>query len=102
MSQPRASTRRKAEQLGQRSAFLLVEHPRTAICGQAAEQLGRLAADGCAVVLVDHDVELMMSVCDTITVLDAGKVIARGKPEDLRANETVRAAYLGPAVELGS
>ena len=95
-----------ARALSIRPKVLLLDEPASGLDqdeGRAlAELLGRLAEGDCAVVLVDHDVELMMSVCDTITVLDAGKVIARGSPEDLRVNETVRAAYLGPAVELGS
>ncbi len=50
-----------------------------------------------AVLLVEHDMALVMDVCCELTVLDFGKVIAWGAPDEIRQNETVRAAYLGDA-----
>jgi branched-chain amino acid transport system ATP-binding protein len=50
-----------------------------------------------AVLLVEHDMALVMDVCCELTVLDFGKVIARGMPDEIRANDLVRAAYLGDA-----
>ena len=47
------------------------------------------------VLLVEHHMELVMDVCDLIWVLDAGKVIASGTPEEVRSNPAVLAAYLG-------
>ena len=47
------------------------------------------------VLLVDHDMGLVLSVCDQIVVLDFGSVIARGTPEQIRHDEAVVAAYLG-------
>ena len=71
---------------------------RTVISGRA------FASDGLAgmqtppaILLVEHDMALVMDVCSELTVLDFGKVIARGTPDDIRADETVRAAYLGDA-----
>jgi branched-chain amino acid transport system ATP-binding protein len=49
------------------------------------------------VVLVEHDMSLVMGVCDEVYVLDLGKVIASGPPEVIRNDETVLAAYLGDA-----
>jgi branched-chain amino acid transport system ATP-binding protein len=47
------------------------------------------------VLLVEHHMELVMSVCDLIWVLDAGRVIASGTPDEVRNNPEVLAAYLG-------
>ena len=62
---------------------------------QFAELLRELAADGMTVVLVEHDMGLVMEVCDHIHVLDFGRMIADGTPGEIQADEAVLAAYLG-------
>jgi branched-chain amino acid transport system ATP-binding protein len=57
--------------------------------------LRELAGEGVAVVLVEHDMKLVMDVCDSIHVLNYGQVLAVGTPEEIRAHEAVREAYLG-------
>jgi len=56
-----------------------------------------VAADGVAVVLVEHDVQLVMNVCSQVHVLDLGRVLASGTPSEVQGDETVLAAYLGAA-----
>lgn len=64
------------------------------------ELLRDLAAEGRAVLMVEHDMDLVMSVCDEIHVLDFGRIIAAGTPGEVRRNPVVQEAYLGiPAVE---
>jgi branched-chain amino acid transport system ATP-binding protein len=57
--------------------------------------LRSLAAEGMTVILVEHDMSLVMEVCDEVYVLDLGRNIASGPPAAIRENETVLAAYLG-------
>ena len=59
------------------------------------ERIRNISATGTGVLLVDHDVALVLSICDHIYVLDFGKVIAEGDPAAIRADEGVAAAYLG-------
>ncbi|APB99576.1 ABC transporter ATP-binding protein [Polynucleobacter asymbioticus] len=59
------------------------------------ELLLRIRADGKTILLIEHDVSLVMGICDSLTVLDYGKVIASGKPADVRGHPEVIRAYLG-------
>jgi len=59
------------------------------------ELLAELAAEGRAIVMVEHDMDLVMSVCDDLHVLDFGAVIASGSPSVIRSDPQVQKAYLG-------
>jgi branched-chain amino acid transport system ATP-binding protein len=60
--------------------------------------LERIRADGMAVLLIEHDVKLVMGLCDRVAVLDYGKKIAEGAPAEVRRSAAVIEAYLGGAL----
>ncbi len=60
-----------------------------------AEILRGVAADGVGVLLVEHDMELVMGVCDVVHVLDLGAMISWGTPDEIRQHSAVLDAYLG-------
>ena len=60
-----------------------------------AERLRGVRDNGVTILLVDHDMSLVLNLCDAIDVLDFGALIATGTPEQIRTNEKVSTAYLG-------
>lgn len=83
-----------------RPGVLLLDEPTSGLDGDEARNLAhyvRGVAEECgtAVLVVEHDMPFTMGLCDEIVVLDAGRVISSGLPDAVRANEAVRAAYLG-------
>jgi branched-chain amino acid transport system ATP-binding protein len=52
---------------------------------------------GITIVVVEHDMGLVMDICERVMVLDFGRKIAEGTPEEIRSNEAVIRAYLGKA-----
>jgi ABC-type branched-subunit amino acid transport system ATPase component/ABC-type branched-subunit amino acid transport system permease subunit len=60
-----------------------------------ADRLRDLRGAGLTMLLVDHDMDLVLGLCDHVEVLDIGRVIASGSPDEIRQNPTVAEAYLG-------
>ena len=55
-----------------------------------------------AVVLIEHNMDIVMDISDTITVMQLGEVLVEGKPDDIRRDERVRRAYLGSMITGGA
>lgn len=79
--------------------LLCLDEPAAGLDSAESAQLGRhlreIISDGTGMILVDHDMGLVLSVCDYIVVLDFGKVIAAGSPQQIRADPRVIDAYIG-------
>ena len=88
-----------ARALALEPVVLLMDEPASGLNDTETERLAELilhiAALGIAVVLVEHDMQLVMQVCDMIHVLDFGRIIAVGTAADIQRDEAVLAAYLG-------
>ena len=82
--------------------LLLLDEPASGLSETDMNALGsqiRALTDRMAVLLVEHHMDLVMSVCDRIVVLNFGQVIAEGPPAAIRANPEVAVAYLGDEVQ---
>ena len=86
--------------------LLLLDEPSSGLDPSETEQFGAVLRTlveerGVGILLVEHDMALVMSVCQYLYVLDFGVLIAEGSPHQVQANPVVRAAYLGDDVGVG-
>jgi branched-chain amino acid transport system ATP-binding protein len=88
-----------ARALGTAPRVLLLDEPSSGLDGDETDTLGRLllqlADRGLAILLVEHDMSFVMGTCAYINVLDFGRIIARGSPNEIQVDPEVQRAYLG-------
>ena len=79
--------------------LLILDEPTQGLAAAEIEGFAALVravtAESAAVLLIEHNIELVLSLADRVTVLDAGRVLAEGTPAEVRADAAVQAAYLG-------
>jgi len=85
--------------------YILLDEPAAGMSGPEAADLAalirRIATEiGCGVLLIEHNVGLVLSLCDHIVVLDSGVVIETGAPAAIKASEKVSHAYMGTAADI--
>jgi len=83
--------------------FLLLDEPAAGLAAAEADDLRQLITEirakyDCGILVIDHNMALVMNLCERIHVLDSGRTIAAGTPAEIRADESVRRAYLGPDI----
>ena len=101
---PLGTTRRVevARALAASTAVLLLDEPSSGLDTRETEQLAQVLrtvveTEGVGILLVEHDVGMVLGLSSMVTVLDFGRCIAVGTPDEIRVDEHVRAAYLGDA-----
>ena len=90
-----------ARAIAMQPRLLCLDEPAAGLDTRESEDLGqrlrKIADAGTATLLIDHDMGLVMTICDRITVLEFGRVIAAGSPDEVRRDPRVVKAYLGGA-----
>ena len=84
-------------------SLLLLDEPAAGLDSNESQELGArlrsIADSGVTIFLVDHDMSLVLDICETIHVLDFGSLVAKGSPGEIRNDPVVIAAYLGSSSE---
>jgi ABC-type branched-subunit amino acid transport system ATPase component len=80
-------------------AFLLLDEPAAGLSTEEIKRLGALvraiSRQGTGVLLVEHHADLIFDICDQVTVLNLGRILAAGTPAEIRVHREVVSAYLG-------
>ena len=92
-----------ARALAAKPKMLLLDEPAAGMNIEEVQRLGErlraLKKDGMTILLVEHVMELVMNNTDRIAVLNFGRIIAEGTPNEIHKNKEVRAAYLGSGAD---
>ena len=92
-----------ARALAARPRLLLLDEPAAGLDASESQELGgilrSLLSEGITILMIDHDMGLVLSVCDRVIAFDFGRKIAEGTPGEMRRNPAVVAAYLGASAE---
>jgi branched-chain amino acid transport system ATP-binding protein len=95
-----------ARALAGQSKLILLDEPASGLDTSESTDLGRrlrrVTDEGVAMLLVDHDMGLVLNICDEVYVIDFGQLLAHGTPEEIRRDPKVLAAYLGGAAADGN
>ena len=96
-----------ARALATRPSFLLLDEPAAGLNERESDVLRETIVQvrddfGCAILVIEHDMGLVMRLCEQIHVLDYGKTISQGSPAEVQADPAVRTAYLGTSVANGA
>jgi branched-chain amino acid transport system permease protein len=82
-----------------RPAFVLLDEPAAGLSTDEIKRLAELIKEvsrrGVGVLLVEHHADLIFDICDHVTVLNLGRVLAQGTPAEIRVHKEVVSAYLG-------
>ena len=89
-----------AAQVATEPRLLLLDEPTAGVAQREAEAFGplvrRIRDDlDCSILVIEHDMPILMGLCDRIYAMDAGSVIAEGTPTEVREDPAVIASYLG-------